>query len=149
MAIRALAASSNFFFSGYSGFPIHPLRCLELDFCSSLSKVGLNLGHIVYLRIFLYNLYFGFHQLLSLSSSHSPFLLLLLTPSTYCVILLTSQSFLEHVSQSRPFSFRQPPSIKLTQAKWSNCSFFCFYVVRSFKKRTFSKISMFCPVLSN
>ena len=41
------------FFSGYSGFPIHPLGCLELNFCSSFSKVGLNLGRIVYLRIFL------------------------------------------------------------------------------------------------
>ena len=41
------------FFSGYSDFPIHPLGCLELDFCSSFSKVGLNLGRIVYLRIFL------------------------------------------------------------------------------------------------
>ena len=42
------------FFSGYSGFPIYPLRCLELDFCSSFSKVGLNLRHVVYLRFFLH-----------------------------------------------------------------------------------------------
>ena len=59
VAIRALAASDFFFFSfsslslsGYSGFPIHPLGCLEVDFCSSFSEVGLNLGRIVYLRIF-------------------------------------------------------------------------------------------------
>ena len=36
------------FFSGYSGFPIHPLGCLELDFCSSFSKVRFYLRCIVY-----------------------------------------------------------------------------------------------------
>ena len=34
------------FFSGHSGFPIHPLRCLELDICSSFSKVRLQLWRI-------------------------------------------------------------------------------------------------------
>ena len=47
-----------------------------------------------------------------------------------------------------PFSYRQPP-ISLTQAEWINCFFVCFIVVRSLKKRTSSKICMFCPVLSN
>ena len=40
------------FFSGYSGFPIHPLGCLELDFCSSFSKVGPR----VYCLFFLHHL---------------------------------------------------------------------------------------------
>ena len=43
------------FFSGYSGFPIHPLGCLELDFCSSFSKVGLYIGHIVYFSCIIFN----------------------------------------------------------------------------------------------
>ena len=50
VAIRALAASDwcIFFLSEYSGFLSHALRCLELEFCSSFSKVGLDLGRIVY-----------------------------------------------------------------------------------------------------
>ena len=86
------------FFSGYSGFPIHPLGCLELDFCSSFSKVGLNLGRIVYLRIFLASSIIRFLPA-SFPSPPPLFLLLLLlfflTHSNYCVILFTSRpSFL-------------------------------------------------------
>ena len=43
------------FFSGYSGFPIHSLGCLELDFCCSFSKVGLYLGRIVYFSCIIFN----------------------------------------------------------------------------------------------
>ena len=45
--------------------------------------------------------------------------------------------------------FHPPASQHLTQAKWINCLFFCFYVaVRSLKKKTSSKMCTFCPVLS-
>ena len=79
------------FFSGYSSFPIHPLGCLELDFGSSFSKVGLYLGRIVYFSCIIYN---------SVSSRFIPlfprppplfFYILFLTYSNYCVILLTSR----------------------------------------------------------
>ena len=83
-----------FFFSGYSGFPIHPLGCLELDSCSSFSKVGLYLGRIVYFSCIIFN---------SVSSRFAPlfpppppfcfvfWVVLFLTHSNYCVILITSQ----------------------------------------------------------
>ena len=80
-----------FFFSGYSGFPIHPLGCLELDFCSSFSKVGLYLGRIVYYSCIIFN---------SVSSRFVPLfhpppsfcvVVLFLTHSNYCVIVFTSR----------------------------------------------------------
>ena len=40
------------FFSGHSGFPIHLLRCLELDICSSFWKARLYRGCIVCLPSF-------------------------------------------------------------------------------------------------
>ena len=93
------------FFSGYSGFPIHPLGCLELDFCSSFSKVGLNLGHIIYLRILLASFIIRFLPV-SFPSSPPPPLpfplhtfipLVFLTHSIYCVILFTSRPSPFHV----------------------------------------------------
>ena len=49
---------------------------------------------------------------------------------------------------SVPFSFRQPPTSKLTQDKL-NCLFSFFYVVHSLKRRTSSKMCIFCPVFFN
>ena len=45
--------------------------------------------------------------------------------------------------------FHQPPTSNWHKISWINCLFFCFHVVRSLKKRTSSKICMFCPVSSN
>ena len=74
-----------FFISGYSCFPIHLLGCLELDFCPSFSRVGLNLGRIVYLRIFLASSPPPPAPRPFFSSSF------FLTHSIYSVILLTSR----------------------------------------------------------
>ena len=45
-----------------------------------------------------------------------------------------------------PFSSRQPPTSNWHKISWIDCLFFCFYVVHSLKKRTSSKMCMFCPV---
>ena len=45
-----------------------------------------------------------------------------------------------------PFSFSQPPTSNLCKISWFNCLFLCLYIVRSLKKRTSSKICMWCPV---
>ena len=50
-----------------------------------------------------------------------------------------------------PFSFRRPPTSNWHKISWMNCLLFfsfCFYVVRSLKKRTSSKIGTFCSVSS-
>ena len=48
-----------------------------------------------------------------------------------------------------PFSFHQPPVSNWHKTSWMNCLFFCFYIVRSLKKRTSWKICTFCPVSSD
>ena len=76
------------FFSEYSGFPIHPPGCLELEFCSSFSKVGLYLGRIAYFSCIIFNSVFF------LSFPSPPplfFVVLFFMHSNYCVILFTSR----------------------------------------------------------
>ena len=106
LLVRKKVSSDFFFyFSGHSGVPIHPLRCLELDICSSFSKVGLNLGRIIYLRILLASFIIRFLPV-SFPSSPPPPLpfplhtfipLVFLTHSIYCVILFTSRPSPFHV----------------------------------------------------
>ena len=107
------------FFSGYSGFPVHPLGCLELDFCSSFSKVRLNLRCVVYLCIFhgLFIILFppaSFPTPTFFFSSFLFFFWRILFIASYSLrhtlFFFTSGSFV-------PFSFCQLPSIKLIQDK--------------------------------
>ena len=54
-----------------------------------------------------------------------------------------------HETESKRLSsFYQPPTSYWHKISWINCSFFCFVVVRSFKKRTSLKIYTFSPVSS-
>ena len=53
------------------------------------------------------------------------------------------------IKKIQSYSFRQPPTYNWYKKSWINCLFFCFYVVRSLKKKTFSKSCTFCPISSN
>ena len=72
-------------------FPIHPLGCLELDFCSSFSKVGLYPRRIVYFSCIIFNSFSSRFVPLFSFFLFSSFFVLSLTHFNHCVILFTSR----------------------------------------------------------
>ena len=124
----------------YSGFSFHPLRCLELDFCSSFSKVGLNLGRIVYLCIFLYFVV-----------RIAPASLSLLSPSPPPFFVFYVNYVLHHAPYVAPFSLSRQsvscpsPSASLPASNWHKLSelIVCFSVFMLYFLETFHVLSCF------
>ena len=96
---------------GCGGFVkvLHPLGCLELDFCSSFSKVGLYLGHIVYFSCIIFHSVF----FLSFPSSPPPFYFVLFF---FWRILIIASYSLRHALLL--FSSRQSRALFLPPASW-------------------------------
>ena len=90
-------------------FPIHPLGCLELDFCSSFSKVGLYLGRFVYFSCIIFNSFF--FPLHSPLPSPPPFFSLFF----WCILIIASYS-LRHALLL--FSSRQSRALFLLPGSW-------------------------------
>ena len=88
--------------------------------------------------MFIYKFSGYFIVLFPPASFSSSILFILLTPSIYCIIQLTSCPFLYHISQSRALFLLLASSIQPMQNKLNYLSF-CFFVIRSLKTRTSSK----------
>ena len=105
---------TNEFFLWVFGFPIHPLRCLELDFCSSFSKVGLRPKACCLFMPFpaLFTVLFPPASFSSWNFFFSFDAISLLCRTTYIMPFSLSSSV-----SLVPFFFHQPPPFQLTQDK--------------------------------
>ena len=118
------------------------MKCLELDICSSFSKVGLNLGRMVYLRTVSLDFIVHFSP-----PSHS-----LLPPSLKNNNNNTAIYFTRQTPYVTPFTLvRQSLALFLPQeSNWQQISewFVCFCIAHSFEKGFPRKFAS-CLVLSD